>query len=129
MDRHQQRPNRQLPGHGRHHDCPAHRGTLLEPVKEGGSTERAPCRARQCGGPLAWGLPVRDPICLEVPDLNVAATPIEQAGGQFAPPKLAERSVGGQGCFVDPEANRFGVFRVDDNARWCELKSGSPSVG
>ncbi|HEY6372963.1 MAG TPA: VOC family protein [Candidatus Sulfotelmatobacter sp.] len=56
-------------------------------------------------------------VCsLEVEDFDATAKTILKLGGIIALPKFAVPKTCGQGYFVDPEGNTFGIFEVDANA-------------
>jgi uncharacterized protein len=57
-------------------------------------------------------------VCsMEVKDFDATAKIILENGGQVALGKFAVPGTCWQGYFIDPQANTFGIFQVDPNAK------------
>jgi predicted enzyme related to lactoylglutathione lyase len=57
-------------------------------------------------------------VCsMEVTDFDATAKRITDLGGEVALPKFAVPGVCWQGYFLDTEANTFGIFQPDPNAK------------
>jgi uncharacterized protein len=56
-------------------------------------------------------------VSMQVADFDASAKLILKNGGQVALDKFAVPGTCWQGYFLDPEANTFGLFQVDPNAK------------
>jgi predicted enzyme related to lactoylglutathione lyase len=57
-------------------------------------------------------------VCsIEVENFDQTAQVITSLGGQVALPKFAVPGICWQGYFIDTEANTFGIFQADENAK------------
>jgi hypothetical protein len=54
---------------------------------------------------------------MQVTDFDGTAKAVLKNGGQVALDKFAVPGTCGQGYFLDPKGNTFGLFQVDGNAK------------
>lgn len=63
---------------------------------------------------------------MQVTDLDASAKAVLKNGGQVALEKFAIPGTCWEGYFLDPEGNTFGLFHLDEQAKWNPRISADP---